>query len=166
MFGIGKSKEEDKSQELDAKKEAARLLLQEMHGVTAEQAAHCVDKIKIFLQNDKALPFPIRQKITKRMRELECEANMRAADRVLHEAAVLMERTQLRERGQKLAESRRYFAKVCSLGGDQDWRRAYQRLCETIMLSGGVQLEGPTRAKPLDTAPPTPNRAKSEPGNA
>ena len=165
MFGIGKPRTEqdaDKERQIETQKNAARLLLLEMHDATPDVAARSVDRIKIFLQNDKVLPFAVRQKIMTRMRALECEANMRAADRLLREAAALMDRGELRERGLKLAESRRHFGKVCSLGGDHDWRKAYQRLCETIMMSGAVQFHGPTRAKPLDTAPKAPNRAKPD----
>jgi hypothetical protein len=163
MFGIGKTKtpaELQREQDIENQKLAARQLLQSMHGVEAEKAAVISEKIKLFLQTDKLLPFNIRQKINKRMRELECEANMRAADRLLREAAALLERHDLRERGQKLADSRRYFAKVCNLGGDEVWKAAYRRLCETIMLSGGVEHDAPSRAKPPDLAPKPPNRAK------
>ena len=161
MFGTGKSSgSEQKEQEIDRQKLAARQLLQSMHDTDPVTAGQIVERIKIFLQNDKLLDFQIRQKIAKRMRELECEANMRAADRLLHEAAALMDIAELRQRGQKLAESRRHFAKVCQLGGDEKWRTAYHRLCETIMMSGGVAFDHPSRAKPADLAPKPPNLAK------
>lgn len=163
MFGIGKpaSSPEQKEQEIERQKLAARQLLQSMHDVDPVTAAEIAERIKLFLQNDKLLPFDIRQKVTKRTRELECEANMRAADRLLREAAALMNAADLRMRGQKLADSRRHFAKVCSLGGDEAWRTAYRRLCETIMMSGGVAFDQPSRAKPVDLTPKPPNRAKS-----
>ena len=163
MFGISKpsGSPEQKEKEIEGQKLAARQLLQSMHDTDPATAAQIADRIKIFLQNDKLLDFQIRQKISKRMRELECEANMRAADRLLHEAAALMNATDLRERGQKLAESRRHFAMVCKLGGDEVWRTAYRRLCETIMMSGGVAFDQPSRAKPVDLTPKPPNRAKS-----
>ncbi len=163
MFGIGKpsGSNEQKEQQIEQQKLAARQLLQSMHDTDPVTAAQIAERIKIFLQNDKLLDFQIRQKITKRMRELECEANMRTADRLLHEAAALMNVSELRERGQKLAESRRYFANVCKLGGDDVWRNAYRRLCETIMMSGGVAFDQPSRAKPTDLAPKAPNRAKT-----
>jgi len=162
MFGIGKTAGPtgQKQEEIEQQKLAARQLLQSMHDTDPATAAQIAERIKLFLQNDKLLDFQIRQKITKRMRELECEANMRVADRLLHEAAALMNASELRERGQKLAESRRHFAMVCKLGGDEVWRTAYRRLCETIMMSGGVAFDQPSRAKPLDLTPKAPNRAK------
>jgi len=157
MFGTGKSSgSEQKEQEIDRQKLAARQLLQSMHDTDPVTAGQIVERIKIFLQNDKLLDFQIRQKIAKSM----CEANMRAADRLLHEAAALMDIAELRQRGQKLAESRRHFAKVCQLGGDDKWRTAYHRLCETIMMSGGVAFDHPSRAKPADLAPKPPDLAK------
>jgi hypothetical protein len=165
MFGIGKPKLEvdpQKQQELERQKNAARKMLQDMHDVGPEEAARIAERIKSFLQNDKILPLNIRQKIGSRARELECDANMRAADKHLRDAMELMNAAQLKERGQKLADARRFFGKVCSLGGDTEWKKAFQRVCENIMMSGGVRFDAPSRAKPLDTAPKAPNRAKIE----
>ena len=165
MFGIGKQKPEPdpkKQEELDRQKNIARQMLQDMHDVGPEEAARVSERIKTFLQSDKVLPMNIRQKVSLRSRELECEANMRAADKCLRQAMDIMDAAQMRERGQKIADARRYFAKVCSLGGDAEWKKAFQRVCENIMMSGGVRFDAPSRAKPLDLAPKAPNRAKGE----
>jgi hypothetical protein len=66
----------------------------------------------------------------------------------------------MKERTRCLGDARKSFSKACSLGADEEFRRAAERLMETIMLTGGVHRPGPSRAKPLDTAPRTPNRAK------
>jgi hypothetical protein len=165
MFGIGKKSSEPdpkKQEELERQKEVARKMLQDMHDVGPEEAQRLAERIKALLQSDKILPMAIRQKVSLRMRQLECEANMRAADKLLRQAMDLMNASELRERGQKLADARRYFAKVCSLGGDAEWKKAFQRVCENLMMSGGVRFDAPSRAKPLDTAPKAPNRAKGE----
>jgi hypothetical protein len=164
MFGMTKTTPQldpDREREIEQKKKTVRLFIEGLRDTTPEEAAHITDKLKPYLQNDKILPLEFKQKAFEWMRQLECEANMRAADRLIHEAASLLGREQMRERGQKLSDSRRYFGKVCALGADMEWKNAYQRLCETVMLSGNVQREGPTKAKPLDTAPKAPNRAKT-----
>ena len=163
MFGFGKSKPEKdtkREQEIEQLKASVRKLLDRMKDTSPEDAARIVDQIKTFCGNDKLMPMAFKTETYKLMRQLECEANMRVADKLIRQASTLMRKEQLKERGQKLADSRRYFSKVCSLGADSDWKRAYQRMAETVMMSGGIQLEGVSRAKPKDFAPKTPNRAK------
>ena len=109
---------------------------------------------------DKRLSVEFKRKAMEQARAYECNANMRATDKALHQAMRLATAEQMKERGAKLTEARKTFGKACSLGADDDFRKAAQRLMETIMMSGGVVHPGPTRAKPLDTAPKAPNRAK------
>ena len=163
MFGFGKStpeKDTQKEQEIEQLKTTVRKLLDRLKGTTPEDAERIVEQIKTFCETEKLLPMAFKTEAFKRMRQLECEANMRVADKFIRQASGLVLREQMKERGQKLAESRRYFSKVCSLGGDADWKRAYQRMAETVMLSGGIKLDGISRAKPKDFAPKPPNRAK------
>jgi hypothetical protein len=85
---------------------------------------------------------------------------MRGTDTLLHAAIRMAAAEQMKERGQKLSEARKLYAKACSLGADDDFRKAAQRLMDTIMMTGGVVRPGPSRAKPADIAPRAPNRAK------
>jgi len=139
-FNLFKSRKEiERELEISLRKKAVRDLLHDMQGTAPEEAARLVEKLKVYLQNDTLIPFDFRQKAFKRARVLECEANMRIADRLLFEAAALMDPAECYNRGRKLAESRTYFGKACLLGVDDDWKRAYQRLVETIMLSGRLR---------------------------
>jgi len=163
MFGLGKAtseKDAQREREIEQQKTTVRKFLEQMVDTTPEDAERISERMKAFCQEDKLLDFTYKNKAMKRMRELECEANMRVADQLIREATRLTGKEQMRERGQKLADSRRFFSKVCSLGADSEWKKAYQRLADTVMMSGGVQREGYSRAKPLNTAPATPNRAK------
>jgi uncharacterized protein YpuA (DUF1002 family) len=126
-----------------------------------EEAARLSERIKNYFNNDKVLPFEYKEKARKKVRELERNANMRAADKALHQAVRYATDEQMSERMKKIGEARRYFAKACMLGAEDEWRKAFDRLAETALMTGGVHHAGPSRAKPLDIAPRAPNRAKA-----
>lgn len=110
---------------------------------------------------DKRLPGEFKRKTMERARLLECQANMRATDEALGDAVNLAHAERMQERAIKLALARQYFSKACSLGAEEKFRRATQRLIDTAMMTGGVYKPGAaTRAKPTDTAPRNPNLAK------
>jgi hypothetical protein len=109
---------------------------------------------------DKRVPIDFKVKASQLARTRECDANMRATDEWLRNAMRMATGEHMKERSKTLSEARVFFGKACTLGANDEFRRATQRLIDTIMLSGGVVHAGPTRAKPLDTAPKAPNRAK------
>ena len=59
----------------------------------------------------------------------------------------------IKEAGEKLAGAMKYKAPA-------EFKGQCERLLEVAMFSGGVKAKGPTKAKPLDTAPKPENRAK------
>ena len=65
------------------------------------------------------------------------------------------------ERGAAIGEARIFIRKAGSLGASRAMVQGCERKIETIMLSGGIRQKGPTKAKPLDTAPKPPNLAKT-----
>ncbi|HTH17833.1 MAG TPA: hypothetical protein VL974_14335 [Magnetospirillum sp.] len=169
MFGFGS---QSQSQALTQKQEAEKLALErtmkfcreelhKMHEATPDEAEHLSKELKDLCGQDKTLPFDFKRKVLERAREYERNANMRAADVALHTALRLAADEQMVERARKLGEGRRFFSKACALGADEDFRKAAQRLIENVMMTGGVQKKGPTRAKPADIAPRAPNRAKA-----
>ena len=163
MFGLSKApKPSDEAQEaaIAAARQTVRNIIHELFHASPDQAEKLTDKLKSFLQADKILPFDYKQKARDKARELECNANMRTADKLMQQAVRLAASEQLSERSKKLGDARRYSSKACMLGADQDWRKAFDRLNETAMLTGGIHRPGPSRAKPQDFAPATPNRAK------
>lgn len=164
MFGFGS---ETQAQKLEAEKQAlersmkfCREELHKMHEASPDEAERLAKELKDVCGSDKKLPFDFKRKVLERAREYERNANMRAADAALHSALRLAADEQMVERARKLGEGRRFFSKACSLGADDDFRKAAQRLIENVMMTGGVQKKGPTRAKPADIAPRAPNRAK------
>jgi|AGTN01.2.fsa_nt_gi hypothetical protein len=165
MFGFGHEVPDQKREaERLARERSMRSCKEElfkMHEATPEEAERLGKWLKERCQEDKTLPLDFKRKVLERARTYECNANMRAADHALHVALRLAAEEHMVERAQKLGEGRRYFSKALALGAGTDFRAAAQRLIENIMLTGGVQHKGPTRAKPADIAPRAPNRAKA-----
>ena len=152
--------DEKKEAEIRAAKKVVNDLVQALSAASPEEAERLSKSLKDFCGASKVLPFDFKNAALQRGRSLECDVNMFAADRMMQMASRLAAAEKMKERGEKLGAARRYFAKACTLGAREDWRKAFQRLNETIMLTGGVHANGPTRAKPLDLAPKAPNRAK------
>ena len=154
----------------DAKAEAERILLerlkarivetlQKMPGTSPAEAERLHGQIKS-LCTEKTLPVEFKRQSLEWARVHERNANMRETDKALHAASRVVARERMKERGQAMTEARKFYAKACALGADEDFKKAVQRRIDTIMMTGGIVQQGPTRAKPLDTAPKTPNRAK------
>lgn len=169
MFGFGSSlNKEALAAKEQAEKEArersmahCREQLERMRDVDPSEAERMHKLLKDYCGGDKRLTMDFKRKVLERAREYECNSNMRAADKILHNALRMAAGEMMTERSRLLSEGRKYFSKACGLGADSDFRHAGMRLIDTIMMTGGVQHKGPTRAKPLDTAPKTPNRAKA-----
>lgn len=63
-------------------------------------------------------------------------------------------------RSKKIKEAREKLAGAMKYKAPAEFKSQCERLLEVAMLSGGVKAKGPTKAKPLDTAPRVENRAK------
>ncbi len=164
MFGIGQQSPADEAARAVAVLQAKKTVRDLVHGMvdaSPEDAERLSQRLKDFCGGDKLVPFDFKQRAFLKARELECHANMRMADRMLRDASRMAAAENMRERGVKLGDARRFFGKACTLGADEGWRKAFQRSSETVLLTGGVQPKGPTRAKPRDIAPRAPNRAKA-----
>lgn len=150
---------EAERQQLERLKGMVREALQKMRSANPGDAERLHQQIKDWC-TDKTLPLEFKRKAMEYARSYECNANMRETDKILHQAIRMAASENMKERSQKLGEARKLYGKAVSLGADMDFRKAAQRLMDTIMMTGGVAHQGPTRAKPLDIAPKAPNRAK------
>lgn len=63
-------------------------------------------------------------------------------------------------RSKKIKEAREKLSGAMKYKAPAEFKSQCERLIEVAMLSGGVKAKGPTKAKPLDTAPKVENRAK------
>ena len=164
MFGFGKKDsqaEKDKEAAIEREKQVVREFVQKIASANAEDAERKHQQLKDWCNADKLLPFEFKRKALLRAKILECSVNMRKSDELLHEASALAIADKMSEKNQTLGEARRYFGRACKLGAEEDWRKAYKRAEETLQLTGGMKHDAPSRAKPVDHAPLTPNRAKA-----
>ncbi len=106
------------------------------------------------------LPMDFRRRLLSEARNFECRSNTRAADAALTLALDKARLDDVPERNRLVGEARNFVNKAASLGADPSFRSVAKRKIEIIMMTGGVEHDGPTIAKPLDFAPKNPNHAK------
>jgi ribosomal protein L16 Arg81 hydroxylase len=165
------SRSSSSASELAKKREAERKALEsamaectKMVNSMSELPPPAVERIRqrleSYLKDRKNIPLDFKRKVTTEARGHECAANMRAADAALKKALSLARHDDTKERTKLIGEARSFAAKAASFGADDEFKAAVKRKIDIIMMTGGVEHEGPTVAKPLSTAPVTPNHAK------
>jgi hypothetical protein len=163
MFGLfKKSPEVDKEREaaIEQAKLALRKFVHDLADRTPEEIERKSKQIKEWCNSDKLVPFDFKQKALKRVLDIERSANMLFCDMRLHEAMDAAVNDDNKGKIAKVGEARRFFGRACTLGADADWRKAFLRAEENLLMSGGIHHNAPSRAKPADIAPRAPNRAK------
>lgn len=148
MFGFGKKSDAEKEREaaLERSKQIVREFVQKIAGAPPEEAERKAQQLRDWCGADRDLPFEFKRKAMARARLLECAANMRTCDALLHEASDEAAAGRLSERNAKLTEARRYYGRACKLSAEEDWRKAYQRAEDTLRLTG-ISPDAPSRAK-------------------
>ena len=148
MFGFGKksSAEQESEAALERNKQIVREFVHKIAGATPEEAERKAQQLRDWCGADRDLPFEFKRKAMARARLLECAANMRVCDTLLHEASAEASVGHLSERNAKLTEARRYYGRACKLGAEEEWRKAYQRAEDTLRLTG-ISPETSSRAK-------------------
>ena len=162
MFGFGNKEDKEREAAIEREKQVVREFVQKIAGATPEDSERRHQQLKDWCNADKLLPFEFKRKALLRARVLECSVNMRKCDALLHDTSTVAIGGEIAEKNRLMSEARRYYGRACKLGAEEEWRKAYQRTEETLRLTGGINRDAPTRAKPADTAPPTPNRAKPD----
>jgi hypothetical protein len=164
MFGFSKkSPEADKEREvaIETAKLTLRKFVHDLADRTPEEIERRAKQIKEWCNADKLVPFEFKQKALKRTLDIERSANMLFCDMRIHEAMDAATDDDHKTKVAKMGEARRYFGRACTLGADPDWRKAFTRAEENLLMSGGMHHDAPSRAKPADIAPRAPNRAKA-----
>lgn len=160
---VARQKQEAERQAVERLKAALTAKLEEMKEASPSQAESIHNVLKAQVK-DTRLTMEFRNFILKRARHFECNSNMRAATKAMNEAVDYARAEKIKERGARLAMGRQWYSKACALGANDEFRKATERLIETVMMTGGVYKPGvATRAKPVDTAPKNPNDAKADP---
>ncbi|WPZ34260.1 hypothetical protein T8K17_23890 [Thalassobaculum sp. OXR-137] len=66
----------------------------------------------------------------------------------------------IEKRSENIKKAREFLAGAVKYKAPPDFKRQCERMLEVATFSGGVKAKGPTKAKPLDTAPKVKDRAK------
>jgi hypothetical protein len=156
---LAKQRELEKKRLEDAKAECSKIV-ESMRNLPPAAAERVKQRLDAYLRDHPKIPSDFRRKALSDARALECAANMRATDAALKKALSDALRDDHKERSRLIGEARTLRAKAVSLGANEEFATAVARKIEIIMMSGGVEHDGPTIAKPLSTAPVNPNRAK------
>lgn len=149
----------DKEITIELAKEMVSDFIEGMALLSPEEVERRCRQVKTLCEVDQLLPDAFKQKALTQAREMECTANMRQCDRLLRETITLSVQGKMTERTDLLMEARRHYSRACQLGAESDWRKAFERAAETIQLTGHHLTEY-SAAKPPDSAPRAPNRAK------
>lgn len=112
------------------------------------------------LAKNPKLPGDYRKYAMEEAQKLECAANIKATDMAVHRAMTAAMADDKETRDKEVAKIRQFMQKAVSLRASPDFRVGTEKSLENILLSGGVRHQGPTKAKPLDTAPKTEKQAK------
>jgi hypothetical protein len=111
---------------------------------------------------EPTLPREFVAHIRAELKGLDLMVNMKATDMALRRAVAHAQADRKLERNQEVAAARGFLSRAISLGANEDFKRAAEMTIESAMLTGGVKQTGPTRAKPVDEAPPPRSLAKGE----
>ncbi|MBM3598507.1 MAG: hypothetical protein FJX35_09860 [Alphaproteobacteria bacterium] len=110
------------------------------------------------MKNPK-LPRDFTQIETARLKKLELESYTKATDIAIRKAMNAAKADDVELKYKLVSEAKGLMQKAVSLKAPADFKTSALRMIEAVMLSGSIVKEGPTKAKPLDTAPKPPDRA-------
>jgi len=167
-MGLFTSKEEkERRAEIERKRvEAVELRIKEKLAKMREEkpdAAKREHEQLIELFKDKGLPGAFRDQARKLAKTLECDSNTRAADDALKMAVAHAKHDRHKDKAEFIKRAREFKSRAMALGASAEFQTAFDIQIEQIREMGHVSAHGkPTRAKPKETAPVTPNRAKVE----
>jgi hypothetical protein len=112
--------------------------------------------------NDPALDHAFASAMRTEIKTLELTATQKATDMAVRRALEHAQGDRKLERNQEVGLARGFLARAVALGCSEEFKRIAEMSIESAMLTGGVKQAGPTRAKPVDSAPPAPGLAKGE----
>lgn len=164
MFSLTKKKDPEAEQRLiDALKARCDAQLAQLSGMAekadtsgAERAAARL----VELAKNPKLPGADKKFYMSEAQRLECEANIKATDAAVHRAMAAAMADDKEARDKEITALRKTMQKAISLRAPTGFRMNTEKSLENILLSGNVRHDGPTKAKPLDTAPKLERSAK------
>jgi hypothetical protein len=110
------------------------------------------------MKNPK-LPRDFIQIETSRLKKFELDSYIKATDMAIRKAMNAAKADEVELKHKLVGEAKGLMQKAISLKAPADFKISCNRMIEAVLLSGSIVKEGPTKAKPLDTAPKAPDRA-------
>lgn len=167
MFGLGKDKsaeEEAKKRQIEAMKQSIEAALMQMKkqaeaGLT-DRCEASAKRLTEILKNPK-IPNDFAKQARGGIDALMLHVFMKATALAAKAAIDAAKSDDVEKRSAKIKEAREKLSGALKYKATKEFKLQCERMLEVAMFSGGVKAKGPTKAKPLDTAPKVENRAKS-----
>mgnify|MGYP003112905287 FL=1 len=167
MFGLGKEKsdkEEAEQRQIEALKASIEAALMQMKkqaeaGLT-DRCEASAKRLTEILKNPK-LPNDFAKQARGGVDALLLHVFMKATALASKAAIDAAMADDAEKRSEKVKEAREKLAGAIKYKAPKEFKLQCERMLEVAMFSGGVKAKGPTKAKPLDTAPKVENRAKA-----
>lgn len=166
MFGKS-GKKDDKAEEDARRIEAMKASIE---GTLTHMKAHAeagntdrceaVAKRLLELLKNPKLPTDYARQARGRLDSLLLQGFMKATAEAAKGALDAAKADDVELRSKKVKEARDKLARAMKHKAPAEFKSRCERLLEVAMLSGGIKQKGPTKAKPLDTAPKVEKRAK------
>lgn len=169
MFGMGKKDKDAEKEEAEKRKIEATMVsidsafehlrhLAEAGNTERSEAA--AKRIVESLKNQK-LPGPYAKDRRNAIDAFLLHAYMKATALACKGAIDAGKADDAEKRSAMIKRARESLSGAVKYKAPPDFKKQCERLLEVATLSGGVKAKGPTKAKPLDTAPKTKDRAKT-----
>lgn len=166
MFGFGKEKsaeEEAEQRRIEAMKLSIESALEQMKkqaeaGLTDRCEAAAKRLAEVF-KNPK-LPRDYSNQARAAVDGFLLHAFMKATALAAKAAVDAGKADDIEKRSAKIKEAREKLSGAMKYKAPAEFKQQCERMLEIATLSGGVKAKGPTKAKPLDTAPKVENKAK------
>jgi len=166
MFGNAKApdpKDEAEARRIEAMKASVTSSLEHLKGhAEAGNTDRCeaaAKRITESLKNPK-LPADYSKQARGTLDALLLHCYMKATALASKAAIEAGKADDIELRSKKIGEAREKLAGAMKHKAPAEFKKQCERLLEVALMSGGVKATGPTKAKPLDTAPKATNQAK------
>lgn len=111
------------------------------------------------------IPQAKRAELMHTFKAIERDACIKATDLSLEGAFTAAHRGDDLRRNQMLGDTKRFLGRAITLGANEEFRELTEKKIASVPLTGKEKNEGPTRAKPTETAPKAYNAAKADKRN-
>lgn len=169
MFGMGKKDGGAEKEEAERKRIEATMvsidsgfehLRHHAEAGNTERSEAAAKRLVESLKNPK-LPAPYSKDRRNAVDAFLLHAYMKATALACKGAIDAGMHDDIEKRSEMIKKAREALAGAVKYKAPPDFKKQCERMLEVATFSGGVKAKGPTKAKPLDTAPKVKDRAKN-----